>query len=266
MLIRHGESASNVVLEKIKAEFKGQENTPAHIEALLAGQKLNEGQVDALMTDGGYAQVRAQQESLNKVNVHSIIYCSPMRRAIATAQALLESHPNKANMRIQLVPIMKEGLVDSNCCHGDYRQLKDFCEDSVIPIDFSLFELEAPLEGHPNCNKFEEPQNCWGFEILTNPDQRKRLVDACKENDNSTWKAFSTCFDGNPDARCEPDFDLFDRSRQVKEFIYARGKAIEGTGEKLLFIGHNRSLRALMAKEVQPGKADGRAFNPLYMF
>ena len=89
----------------------------------------------------------------------------------------------------------------------------NFCENSEIPINFSLFELKEPLEDHPHCKKFEEPENCWGFEILTNPDQRKRLLDACKANNNSTWKAFSTVFDGNPDARCEPDFDLFDRSR-----------------------------------------------------
>jgi len=55
----------------------------------------------------------------------------------------------------------------------------------------------------------------WGYEVLTNQAQRKRLIDCGKKE--GSWGAF--CEIWTPDATLEPDVDLFERAQRLKEYL-----------------------------------------------
>ena len=75
---------------------------------------------------------------VNQVN-YKVVYVSPLRRAIQTAVNMFKTHPNKANIKFKVFPLVTEVFM-STCDIGNdvFENEKEFSNIEGMHFDFTL--------------------------------------------------------------------------------------------------------------------------------
>ena len=124
---------------------------------------------------------------------------SPHRRTIQTAVNLLKSHPQRENLTLKLVPVIKEQLFSAACVPVPLDELKEFVR--AVEKESGL-KIECDIESET-----------WGLDVMTSEefitkmrqtleDPKKNLVDGFLEH-----------------KRVETYQEMFDRSGEIESFL-----------------------------------------------
>ena len=121
LFMRHGQTWFN--------KLKGDES-----------RRYNPELCDAHLSDKGINQIKKKQEIVNKLNIEKI-YVSPYYRALQTVTLLLENHPKRENIKINVHPFISEIIFGNQDFLFDIKKTKkDFNMNSKIKIDWSYFD------------------------------------------------------------------------------------------------------------------------------
>ena len=97
--------------------------------------------IDPKLTEKGIEQSKSIQDTLNKLSFETI-YISPMYRALQTLSYALENHPDLANIKVVVHPLVNE----VTSCVQDYiydikKTKNDFNKiNSKLNVDWSIFD------------------------------------------------------------------------------------------------------------------------------
>lgn len=139
-MVRHGTSVFNWISAEIKKVHPGGDYTEEHKKAMV-----REDTIDPDLHEFGIMQAELARESVNKLNVRTV-FVSPVQRAIQTAVHMFKDHPNKANITLVVVPIMREIMHTANDIPADYDKVMERYGEGApdafgLKFDFSMFFL-----------------------------------------------------------------------------------------------------------------------------
>lgn len=115
ILIRHGLSTFNFRNLEVKADFG---NGSDEWRALQKDETL----IDPELHPAGYLQCEAAHPVANAINF-TVVFCSPMRRAIMTTIHMFKSHPNKDKIQFKVLPLICEIMNATNTIASDCHDL-----------------------------------------------------------------------------------------------------------------------------------------------
>ena len=103
---------------------------------------------DATLHRIGIQQCRNNQKNVNSIN-WKIVYTSPFRRNIQTTMYLFENHPNKANIKFIVLPIVREYIVCMDDVNEDiYQTIHTYSQEGKkcgVNFDFShILDMASP--------------------------------------------------------------------------------------------------------------------------
>lgn len=106
---------------------------------------VREDTIDPNLHEFGVMQAELARESVNKLNIRTVLV-SPVQRAIQTAVHMFKDHPNKANITLVIVPIMREIMHTANDIPADYDKVMERYGEGAadahgLKFDFSMFFL-----------------------------------------------------------------------------------------------------------------------------
>jgi len=132
--------------------------------------------IDSLLTQEGLKQCAEKVSELSAHDFDDTVYVSPLRRTIQTACLLVKDHPNRANLKIKLDPLIKENMSYQNTFLAQKTPLIQFCEqmcsENGVSIDTSSLESYGEFwfwESHPNKEIAKKLLSFVDQEALTTP-------------------------------------------------------------------------------------------------
>ena len=138
VLVRHGLSVFNYRALVAKTEFGEDSEQFKAVELDPHGE-------DPELHPVGILQCEAAQPVVNSINF-KVVFTSPMQRAIMTVIHMFKNHPNKANIKFVVLPIIREVLHTSCDIAMDCEELiKKFADGQPgncgLSFDFSRLYL-----------------------------------------------------------------------------------------------------------------------------
>lgn len=142
-MIRHGLSTFNINNLYVKAEFGegSAEHKACHNDPNLLDPELH---------PVGIMQCEAAHPVVNAIDV-KVVFTSPMQRCITTTINMFKNHPNKANIKFEVLPICREVLSTTNDLSMDVDKLMEKFKDGQavnMGIRFDWSRIYA--YGHPD--------------------------------------------------------------------------------------------------------------------
>ena len=84
------------------------------------------------------------QSEVNQFN-YSIVYTSPLRRALETTLHMFKNHPNKYKIKFIVLPMAAETMNSASDIGSDVNELQQQFKDREIQFDFSnINALDVP--------------------------------------------------------------------------------------------------------------------------
>jgi bisphosphoglycerate-dependent phosphoglycerate mutase len=225
ILARHAQSYANLL--------EGNPNDPHH-------ERLSRSVMDADITELGLNQSIELGEKLENKNI-TIVYVSPLRRALETALAAFKNHPNKP--KLVCLPILRESLYSASDFPNDIQ--KTIEDPSFKDVDFSLFDryqdkklywLEDSCELEVKSKIYEEIQ------VRGIQDDYDKILDLGNELLEKAVKGGEVNYNG-----LETNVALFERSLLVKNVLRDLVSGLK-EGEKAVAMTHFLLLKAISAK------------------
>ena len=113
--------------------------TPEY-QALLSDPSL----IDASLHPIGIEQCLNSQSEVNQFN-YSIVYTSPLRRALETTLHMFKNHPNKDKIKFIVLPMAAETMNSASDIGSDVNELQQQYKDQEIQFDFSMInDMDVP--------------------------------------------------------------------------------------------------------------------------
>jgi len=238
VLIRHAYSQFNYIQKQF--ELATGEND-SHEDALP--HRLNKLHFDGPLHHYGVLQAKLAQKSINAIEFDAV-FVSPMRRAMETSYYMFETHPDRANIKFIVCPLLREFIGSANDIpFGTLAQLKElYTNKGGVTYDFSLFQ------------QYEDPEH-WFFEVISNKEKKKllkeRLVHSQEGRINYEEIFFTEL------AKCHPKLyetksEGYTRAMEFKEFMKLWRKENPSVGsKKIAIVSHSILLSCITAKSIE---------------
>ncbi len=214
-VIRHAQSQYNLAEAKCHEEGR-------HLHEIKFSMEL----IDCGITDHGFTQTKSAADEMKNVNV-TLVYVSPLRRALLTAREIFKDHPNKP--QIKVLPICRE-FIDSSC---------------DIPDDLNKIMKEFPEVDFSEMDIFED-KDMWIIESLHNETLREDLLKQAKEtvakseNRGHDFRKFITEYQRKIYPTIfDPPKDVRDRSIKAKKLLKEKLKHHK---EEVAVVSHSAFL------------------------
>lgn len=162
--------------------------------------------LDTPLSEKGNEQTVTAQSQVNGVKLYKKVYVSPMRRTLQTAVQLLDKHPQKSELTLVLVPILKEGLVSTDTLPMKFEELIKFLENTGFKYDASLLENYKDKETYP-------------FEIITDYKLKTELLTSyTNECGKDPIKTLCTWIQ-KTQKMPENDLFIYNRAQLIKKYL-----------------------------------------------
>jgi len=202
---------------------------------------------DSHLSDDGINQIKASQETINKLNLEKV-FVSPYYRTLQTVTIALENYPNLKDITVTVHPKLAEVVCGAQEFILDIKQnKKDFNMDSKVKIDWSYFDKYIKdIKFDENFFYFENIDSFDEKEIYNEYLNLKKLYD---ENDSKEGlKEELGKFLKTKNKQCskyESSKHAYERFENIMNFLTNEFKdTINDTSKKILCVSHSTFIKS----------------------
>ncbi|TNV81614.1 hypothetical protein FGO68_gene2110 [Halteria grandinella] len=239
IVVRHAYSMYNHAIDKFNSEKVQKCFTHEDYQSLRASEDL----IDPCLHQKGIDQAKSQQDLFNQLKFAQV-FVSPLRRTIETAALLLQSHPDKDNINLVLLPLAKENFHTSNDLAMEYKELKAYAESVSriygLKVEFGLFQQYAEQGEYMGLSV-----DTWYYQVLTNQGKRQKLLELCKTKNHHAVGCEAV--KANDSSLLESNQDLYDRILKLREFLSTQARNATNS-EKILLVTHSGIMKTLFSE------------------
>lgn len=227
--IRHGETRYN----------KDSHEVDKYSDMDIVRIKYNNDYLDCGLNNQGVEQSKTLQNSLNTIKLFKV-YSSPLTRCLETCLTSLDSHPQKNNIEVIIVPDASELIhtIHDGCC--DLNEKKKKFSSSSIKINWSLMDNLT----HTYNYKFMDHKP-----VIEGKSEGEGEVFEGKEEEYAKYK-FADIIEASfikTKKRVESLGNAFKRTIRLKDFIYSENKEFidsnKDSNTKILIFSHSGFIR-----------------------